>query len=92
LIEQHDHDQRELDDGRHELHDHHAHDGLDGIAAALEDPCQAAGLALEVKAQRELVHVLEGAKASRRTAFIATFAKMPSRAWVSSAIRMRVPP
>ena len=31
-------------------------------------------------------------KASRRTAFIATLAKMPSRAWVSSAIRMRMPP
>ena len=30
--------------------------------------------------------------ASRRTAFIATLANRPSRAWVSSAITMRTPP
>ena len=34
---------------------------LDGVAPAFEHARQAAGLALEVKAQRELVHVLEGA-------------------------------
>ena len=61
LIEQHDQDQRKLDDRRHQLHDHHAHDRLDGVAPALEHARQAAGLALEMKAQRELVHVLEGA-------------------------------
>ena len=61
LVEQHDQDQRELDDRRHQLHDDHAHDGLDGVAAAFEHPRQAAGLALEMKAQRELVHVLERA-------------------------------
>ena len=47
--------------GRHQLHDHHAHDGLDGVAATLEHAGEAAGLALEMEAERELVHVLEGA-------------------------------
>jgi hypothetical protein len=56
-----------------------AHDGLDRVASALEHPRQAAGLALEMKAQRKLVHVNERSIASRRTAFIATLAKMPSR-------------
>src|SRR5262249_34854111 len=52
LIEQHDENERQLDDRRHELHDHHAHDRLDGIASALEHAGQAAGLALEMEAQR----------------------------------------
>ena len=43
-----------------ELQDHHAHDGLDAVAAALEHARQPAGLALEMEAQRQLVHVLEG--------------------------------
>ena len=43
-----------------ELQDDHADDGLDAVAAALEHARQAAGLAFEVEAQRQLVHVLEG--------------------------------
>ena len=50
----------ELDDGRRRVEDDHAHDGLDAVAAALEHARQAAGLALEMKAQRQLVHVHEG--------------------------------
>ena len=61
LIEQHAEDQRQLDDCRHELHDHHAYDRLDGVAPAFQHPRQAAGFALEMEAERELVHVLEGA-------------------------------
>ena len=61
LPQQHAHDQRDLDDGRHQLQDHHAHDDLDAEAAALQHPGQAAGLALQVKAQRQLMHVNEGA-------------------------------
>ena len=76
-----------------ELQDHHADDGLDAVAAALEHARQPAGLALEMKAQRQSMHVHEGAGyASRRTACIATLAKMPSRNCVSAAIRMRMPP
>ena len=60
LIEQHGDDQHDLDDGRHELQDHHADDGLDAVAAALQHPRQAAGLALEMKPQRQKVHVAEG--------------------------------
>ncbi len=59
---QDDGDQRDLDDGGRELQDHHAHDGLDGVAAALEHARQAAGLALEMEAQRQVVHVDEGAE------------------------------
>ena len=58
--QQHGDDQDQLDDGRRELQQHHAHDGLDGVAAALEHAGQPAGLALEMKAQRQQVHVLEG--------------------------------
>ena len=60
LVEQHADDQRDLDDGRQQLQDHHAHDGLDAVAAALQHARQPAGLALEMEAQRQLVHVLEG--------------------------------
>ena len=38
----------------------HAHDGLDGVPAALEHARQPAGLALEMKAQRQEMHMLEG--------------------------------
>src|SRR5438067_13519153 len=34
LIQQYHRNQDELDDGGHELHDHHAHDYLDGISTA----------------------------------------------------------
>ena len=54
--------QHELDDGRHERHQHHARDVLDAEPAALQHAREAAGLALQVKAQRELVHMLEGAQ------------------------------
>ena len=50
---------RDFDDGRHELQDDQPHDGLDAVAAALEHARQPAGLALEMKAQRQLVHVDE---------------------------------
>ena len=43
-----------------ELQDHHPHDHLDAGAAALQHARQPAGLALEMKAQRQLVHVDEG--------------------------------
>ena len=52
--------EHELEDGRRELEDDKAHQFLDAVAAALEHARQAAGLALEVKAQRKHVHVLEG--------------------------------
>ena len=42
------------------LQDHHPHDHLDAGAAALQHARQAAGLALEMKAQRQFVHVDEG--------------------------------
>ena len=60
MQQQHRDDQRQFDDGRRELQQHHAHDRLDSVAAALEDACQPAGLALEMKAQRKQMHVLEG--------------------------------
>ncbi len=44
------------------LQDHHPHDGFDRVAAALENARQAAGLALEMKAQRQFVHVHESAE------------------------------
>ena len=52
--------QRELDDGRHEGHQRHARDVLDAEPAALQHAGQAAGLALEMEAQGQAVHVLEG--------------------------------
>ncbi len=58
--EQHRDDQDQLDDRRRQLQQHHAHDGLDGVAAAFENARQPAGLALEMKAQRQQMHVLEG--------------------------------
>jgi hypothetical protein len=51
LPQQHAHHQRDLDDGRDQLQDHHPHDLLDAEPAALQHPRQAAGLALEMKAQ-----------------------------------------
>ncbi len=61
LPHQHGGYERHFDDGRHQLQDHHAHDGLDRVAAALEHTRQSASLALEVEAQRQLVHMHEGA-------------------------------
>ena len=52
-------DQRELDDGRHRDQHRGADDRLDGVAAALEHAGQAAGLALQVKTQRQAVQVDE---------------------------------
>jgi len=52
-------DQRNLDDGWGQLQDHHAHDGFDGVAAALQDAREATGLALEMKAQGQVMHVHE---------------------------------
>ena len=60
LVQQHGCDHQHFDDGRHELQDDHADDGLDGVAAALQDPGQSAGLALQMEAQGQQVHVLEG--------------------------------
>ncbi len=59
LPQQHCHQQRHLDDGRNQLQDHHPHDGLDAVAAALQHPRQSAGLAFQMEAQRQLVHVNE---------------------------------
>ena len=59
-VEQHGQHQRELDDGRHEGHQRHARDVLDAEPAALQHAREPAGLALQVKAQREAMHVLEG--------------------------------
>ena len=42
------------------LQDHHPHDHLDAGAAALQHARQAAGLALQMEAQRQFVHVDEG--------------------------------
>ena len=58
--QQHGDDQDQFDDGRRQLQQHHAHDGLDGVAAAFENAGEPAGLALEMKAQRQQMHVLEG--------------------------------
>ena len=59
MQKQHGDDQHQFDDRRRQLQQHHAHDGLDGVAAALEHARQPAGLALEMKAQRQQMHVLE---------------------------------
>ena len=61
LPQQHGHQQRNLDDGRNQLQDHHAHNNFDAGAATLQHPGQSAGLALEVKAQRQFMHVHESA-------------------------------
>ena len=53
-------DEDELDDGRDELQDEEPRQFLDAVAAPFEDARQAARLALEVEAQREPMHVLEG--------------------------------
>ncbi len=42
------------------MQDHHPHDDLDAEPAALQHARQAAGLALQMKAQRQLMHVDEG--------------------------------
>ena len=60
MQQQHRDDQHQFDDGRRQLQQHHAHDGLDGVAATLEHAGQPAGLALEMEAQRQQMHVLEG--------------------------------
>ena len=60
MKQQHGDDHHQFDDGRRELQQDHAHDGLDGVAAALEHAGEPAGLALEMKAQRQEMHVLEG--------------------------------
>ncbi len=61
LPHQHDHQQRNLDDGRRQLQDHHPHNDFDAGPAALQHARQSSGLALQMKAQRQLVHVDEGA-------------------------------
>jgi hypothetical protein len=60
LIKQHGRDQRHFNDSRDELKNDHADDGLDGVAAALKHTGEPTGLAIEMKAQRQKVHVLEG--------------------------------
>ena len=61
MKQQHPGHQHHLDDGRRELQQQHAHDGLDRIAPALQDAREPAGPALQMKAQRQQVHVLERA-------------------------------
>ena len=51
--------QRELDDGRNRGQHRGANDGLDGVAAALENAREPAGLALQMKTQRQAMQVLE---------------------------------
>ena len=85
-------DERELDDGRDDRHHGEARQFLDAVATALEHARQPAGLALEMEAQRQAMHVLEGAQARRRTACRATRANRPSRICVSTTIRMRMTP
>ena len=60
LPQQHGHQQGNLNDGRHQLQDHHPHDDFDAGPAALQHARQSAGLALEMKAQRQFMHVDEG--------------------------------
>ncbi len=59
LKQKHAEDQHEFDQRRHAGQHDQPHDGLDGVAAALQDARQAAGLALEMEAQRQPVHVDE---------------------------------
>jgi hypothetical protein len=49
-------------------------------------------LRLEVEAQGQPVHVLEGLEREFAHACIATLAKRPSRTWVSSAMAIRARP
>ena len=52
-------DQRELDHGRNRGQHRGANEGLDCVAAALENARESAGLALQMKAQRQAVQMLE---------------------------------
>ena len=52
--------EHELEDRREKREHHEARQLLDALAPALEHAGQAAGLALQVKAQGQAVHVLEG--------------------------------
>ena len=54
--------QREFEDGRQGVEHGEADDRLDALGAALDDARQAAGAALEMEAQRQLMHVDEGAE------------------------------
>jgi hypothetical protein len=54
---EHAQDHREFDDGRHAGQHAHADDLLDGLATALEHARQTSGLALKMKAQRQIVQV-----------------------------------
>ena len=62
------------------------------VAAALEHAGQAAGLALEVEAQRQAVHVLEGLERELAHGVHRDLGEQPSRTCVSSAMAMRVTP
>ena len=53
--------QREFEDRRRRVQHGEADDRLDALGAALDDARQAAGAPLEMEAQRQLVHVHEGA-------------------------------
>ena len=86
-------DERELDDGRNGREHRGSNDGLDRIATALEHARQAAGLALQMKSQRELMQMHEYLdRQSLRTAFIATDANKASRpCWVNDMPTRRSP-
>ena len=60
LAGEHAEHEHELEDRREQGQHHEARQFLDALAPALEHPGQAAGLALEVEAQGQAVHVLEG--------------------------------
>ena len=57
---QYDGDQQQLDNGRDDVEDGETEDGFDAGAAAFDGARDAAGLAVEMEAQGEPVHVLEG--------------------------------
>ncbi len=92
LPQQHGHQQRDLDDGRDQLQDHHPHNDLDAEAAALQHARQAAGLALQVKAQRQFMHVHESEVGELAHRVHRHPAKIPSRHCVRTAISTRMAP
>ena len=54
-------DHRELDRRGDRVQHRHAHDSVDAVDAALDDAAQASGPALQMKAQRKLMQMPEGA-------------------------------
>ena len=54
-------DHRELDRRGDRVQHRHAHDSVDAVDAALDDAAQASGAALQMKAQRKLMQMPEGA-------------------------------